>query len=192
MGRPVWRDVLEATQLNDAERSSLRRDGAPDSTVTLRLWGLIAAKEAARRLWLANGGKARFPADLNVVENQDETGRVERLILSEEHEQTTIVIARAEGAVMAMAHSDVQQRIGIGLVRIESDDDEWEARRASAIKAATQSLGFESAKVVAADRATGEVFITCSNNPRETICAVTNRRGRYIWAWTPSPIGAQR
>ena len=56
MSRPVWRDVLEWVQLGPEERAACRAIPGPDARRTLRLWGRIAAKEAARRLWADRGG----------------------------------------------------------------------------------------------------------------------------------------
>ncbi len=59
MGRPVWRDVLEQVQLGPDERAVYLALPGPDLRRTHRLWGRIAAKEAARRLWLDRGQLAR-------------------------------------------------------------------------------------------------------------------------------------
>ena len=40
--------------------------GGPEVRRTHRLWGRIAAKEAARRIWLAAGDPPRYPADLAI------------------------------------------------------------------------------------------------------------------------------
>ena len=61
MGRPVWRDVLEHTQLGPLERATYLAESGPAQRRSQRLWGRIAAKEAARRLW----NDARRFADLS-------------------------------------------------------------------------------------------------------------------------------
>ena len=61
MARPVWRDVLEWTQLGPEERSACLGLGASETRRTHRLWGRVAAKEAARRIWRAAGHPARYP-----------------------------------------------------------------------------------------------------------------------------------
>ena len=62
MGRPVWRDVLEQIAARPARtRDRLPGLGHATSARSHRLWGRIAAKEAARRLWHAAGP----PADLS-------------------------------------------------------------------------------------------------------------------------------
>ncbi len=70
MARPVWRDVLEQIQLGPEEQAERLALGGPETERTHRLWGRIAAKEAARRLWLAAGGQPRYPADLVIVEDR--------------------------------------------------------------------------------------------------------------------------
>ena len=55
MGRPVWRDVLEQIQLGPHERAAVLTSVTNDRHRTHELWGRIAAKEAARRLWLETG-----------------------------------------------------------------------------------------------------------------------------------------
>ena len=67
MGRPVWRDVLEHTQLGPVERAAYLAEPGPDQRRSQRLWGRIAAKEAARRLWNERGDPATYPADLAIV-----------------------------------------------------------------------------------------------------------------------------
>ena len=63
MARPVWRDVLEWVQLSPGERLA---DHALGEVDTARIWPRIAAKEAARRLWLDQGKPAVYPADLEI------------------------------------------------------------------------------------------------------------------------------
>ena len=55
MGRPVWRDVLEQTQLGPLERAAFLSDAGTDRRRSHHLWGRIAAKEAARRIWRSAG-----------------------------------------------------------------------------------------------------------------------------------------
>ena len=62
----VWRDVLEQVQLSPEERRGCLRPVGPESRRTLRLWGRIAAKEAARRLLLAEGEGPTYPADWTI------------------------------------------------------------------------------------------------------------------------------
>ena len=73
MARPVWRDVLEQIQLAPPERAAWLNLGGPELGRTHRLWGRIAAKEAVRRLWLAQGLPPRYPADLAIA--SDSQGR---------------------------------------------------------------------------------------------------------------------
>ena len=56
MGRPVWRDVLEQIELGPAERAACSwLPSRNERRRTHKLWGRIAAKEAARRLWQPPG-----------------------------------------------------------------------------------------------------------------------------------------
>ena len=73
MGKPVWRDVLEWVQLGPDERAAYRAAGAR-ARRTLRLWGRIAAKEAARRLWPRTRAAARSTRPTWTIE-PDPTGR---------------------------------------------------------------------------------------------------------------------
>ncbi len=70
MGRPVWRDVLEHVQLGPDERRDYLALGGPDLRRTHRLWGRIAAKEAARRIELARGLAPSYPADLIITPDE--------------------------------------------------------------------------------------------------------------------------
>src|SRR5262249_24464915 len=72
MARPIWRDVLEYTQLAPEERASIDLTADTDALRTQLLWKSIAAKEAARRLWQSAGEPAVYPADLAIV--TDTTG----------------------------------------------------------------------------------------------------------------------
>ena len=60
MSRPVWRDVLECVQLGPEEWASCRTLAGPEARNTARLWGRIAAKEAARRLEVERGPDYRI------------------------------------------------------------------------------------------------------------------------------------
>ena len=79
MARPIWRDVLEQTHLGPEEQGACLALGGPEAQRTHRLWGRIAAKEAARRLWLDTGDPPRFPADLAIVSGIDNSPRLHDL-----------------------------------------------------------------------------------------------------------------
>ena len=66
-------DVLEWIELDPAECAANRARGETEPGLTLRIWGRIAAKEAARRLREAQGVSPVYPADL-VIES-DAHGR---------------------------------------------------------------------------------------------------------------------
>ncbi len=117
MGRPVWRDVLEFDQLGPAERAACRALPGNEARRTSRLWGRVAAKEAARRLWLENGGGAVFPADLEIV--PDENGRPRlRSLGGIGGELPSVSIAHAEGVAVALAARDSAAALGVDVALI--------------------------------------------------------------------------
>ncbi|HKI19673.1 MAG TPA: 4'-phosphopantetheinyl transferase superfamily protein, partial [Isosphaeraceae bacterium] len=118
MGRPVWRDVLEAIQLGPAERATFLASCGPDRRRSHRLWGRIAAKEAARRLWQAEGLPATYPADLAIV--ADGAGRPFLVPVEDPDDRTlpAISIAHADGVALALAASNPAARVGIDVETI--------------------------------------------------------------------------
>jgi phosphopantetheinyl transferase (holo-ACP synthase) len=115
MGRPVWRDVLEFTQLGPGERVAYLATADTEERRSQRLWGRIAAKEAARRLWNDAGHPPVYPADLAIV--IDERGRpfLNRLEGSATAAMPAISIAHAEGVAVALAVLDPTARVGIDI-----------------------------------------------------------------------------
>ncbi|WP_435010545.1 beta-ketoacyl synthase N-terminal-like domain-containing protein [Tundrisphaera lichenicola] len=113
MGRPVWRDVLEHVQLGPDERSSYLALRGPDQRRTHRLWGRIAAKEAARRLWQAEGRPPTYPGDL-IVE-PDSLGRpsLRSRLDPSRIDLPSISIAHVDGVAVALASLDPRARLGI-------------------------------------------------------------------------------
>jgi acyl transferase domain-containing protein/phosphopantetheinyl transferase (holo-ACP synthase) len=113
MGRPVWRDVLEFTQLGPDERVDYLATAGTEERRSQRLWGRIAAKEAARRLWNDAGHPPVYPADLAIV--TDERGRpcLNRLEGMAAAAMPAISIAHAEGVAIALAVLDPTARVGI-------------------------------------------------------------------------------
>ena len=112
MGRPVWRDVLEHVQLGPAERRAYLALPGPDHRRTHRLWGRIAAKEAARRVELARGLPPSFPADLVVTpdpQGQPILAGGSRFGL----DQTRISIGHVDGVAVALAVADPDACPGI-------------------------------------------------------------------------------
>ena len=127
MGRPVWRDVLEQTQLSPEERSGPLKPKGHEGRRTLRLWGRIAAKEAARRLWLREGGPAVFPADLAIL--PDANGRpilISRVDPSRGG-MPNVSIAHTEGVAVAIASRDPSARVGIDVERVVARAASFEA-----------------------------------------------------------------
>jgi acyl transferase domain-containing protein len=185
MGRPVWRDVLEQTQLGPAERTAHLAQGGGERWRTHRLWGRIAAKEAARRLWQAQGRPATYPADLAIVADERGRPRLIRVDQPEEESLPAISIAHAEGLSLAIAAGDPAGRVGIDVQAITDRPDgfeasalspgelalltrwsgpdrhEWLARLWCAKQAAARAAGVEPActEVVADDAATGVMHV---------------------------------
>ncbi|MGC8640880.1 MAG: polyketide synthase, partial [Isosphaeraceae bacterium] len=122
MGRPVWRDVLEQIQLTPEERAELTRPVVSELGRKHRLWGRIAAKEAVRRLWLAEGQPPRYPADLAIA--NDPSGRPRFRDLAQPHaaDLPAVSIAHAEGIVVALAAHDPQSHPGIDIESIREHD----------------------------------------------------------------------
>jgi phosphopantetheinyl transferase len=113
MGRPVWRDVLEHTQLGPAERASYLASCGPDRRRGPRLWGRIAAKEAARRIWHDDGLLLTYPADLAIVKSQAGQPYLVRVEDREDRSLPAISIAHAEGVAVALAARDSSASVGI-------------------------------------------------------------------------------
>ena len=103
MGRPVWRDVLEHTQLGPMERATYLAEPGPDQRRSQRLWGRIAAKEAARRLWKEAGDPATYPADLAIVAGEHGRPLLTRLGDRQLESTPAISIAHTEGIAVALA-----------------------------------------------------------------------------------------
>lgn len=125
MGRPVWRDVLEHVQLGPDERSAYLALPGPDSRRTHRLWGRIAAKEAARRLWLDRGGEPVYPADLIVDRNP--LGRPHLRSRLGHNRLPSISIAHADGVAVALASLDASGSVGIDIESIVPRSATFEA-----------------------------------------------------------------
>jgi hypothetical protein len=114
MGKPVWRDVLEWVQLASEERAS----GTDEASRTRRTWGRLAAKEAARRLWLARGREPVYPADLVIEEETDGLGRVRSLLGSTDGDGPTVSIATTDGVALAAACDAPGMRVGLAVRRV--------------------------------------------------------------------------
>lgn len=137
MGRPVWRDVLEWTQLDPVERDAILGNGRPDSLRSQRLWALIAAKEAVRRLWLDQGGAPVYPADLVIEHDSQARPFIRSRLEPNRTEFPDISIAHADGVAVALAASDPETRVGVDVERIEPQGEDFETVTMSA---AEQSL----------------------------------------------------
>jgi len=118
MGRPVWRDVLEQTQLGPAERTAFLASCGPDRRRSHRLWGRIAAKEAARRLWQIEGLPASYPADLAIVADRARRPALVRVGDPADRSLPAVSIAHADGVAVALAASNPAARVGIDVEAI--------------------------------------------------------------------------
>ena len=127
MGRPVWRDVLEHVQMGPDERAAYLALPGPDARRTHRLWGRIAAKEAARRLWEREGRPPTYPADL-VVE-RDPLGRpsLSSRLEPGRGDLPTISIAHVDGVAVALACLDPSAHVGIDVEPIVGRSEGFEA-----------------------------------------------------------------
>jgi phosphopantetheinyl transferase len=189
MGRPVWRDVLEHTQLGPMERATYLTEPGPDQRRSQRLWGRIAAKEAARRLWKEAGDPATYPADLAIVAGEHGRPLLTRLGDFQLESTPAISIAHTEGIAVALAAADPDARVGIDVEPIVERDAsflsaaftpgersllgrrsgsnraEWTARFWCAKEAAAKASGLglaggpSSAEIVAVDDDTGVIDV---------------------------------
>jgi phosphopantetheinyl transferase (holo-ACP synthase) len=151
MGRPIWRDVLEHVQLGPDERAAYLALPGPDFRRTHRLWGRIAAKEAARRLWLDQGFGPVYPADLIVT--PDDRGRpVLRTRLSDwTVSLPALSIAHVDGVAVALACDDVSAWVGIDVEPVVERSSGFESTAFSALERALlgDRSGFDRAEWIA-------------------------------------------
>jgi len=128
MARPVWRDVLEWIQLGPDERASHLALGGPEIRRSHRLWGRIAAKEAARRIWLARGLPPRYPADLALAADPAGSPILVDRDRSGDGAVAAVSIAHAEGVAVALAAHDPKARVGIDVEPVCGRETGFEAR----------------------------------------------------------------
>jgi malonyl CoA-acyl carrier protein transacylase len=210
MGRPVWRDVLEQTQLGPAERAEHLAMRGPENRRSHRLWGRIAAKEAARRIWRDEGCGSTYPADLAVVPDGQGGHRLIRLDDPGDPSLPSIAIADAEGVAVAIAARDPRTRPGIAVAPIGETEGsllapderallarwagpehlEWAARFRCAQEAAARSAragyaaGPHAAEVIRLDQPSGVLHVRVASSATRPLRVATVRRGEYTWAWT--------
>jgi phosphopantetheinyl transferase (holo-ACP synthase) len=125
-GKPIWRDVLEAIDLGPEERAACRARPGPEGRATLRLWGRVAAKEAVRRLWAAQGKPPMYPADLAIA--PDDQGRpwVRSCLEPDRNDLPAVSIAHTTGVAVALAAADPDARLGIDVEPISDRSPEFE------------------------------------------------------------------
>jgi hypothetical protein len=199
MGRPVWRDVLEFTQLGPEERAHLLATVASEDDRSHRLWGQIAAKEAARRLWNDAGGLAIYPADLTIIEDANRRPRLERIGRPGSDPTPAIAVAHADGVAVALAVLGPATSAGIAVEPITDGSDsllalaftaeelvlledwsgpsraEWMTRFSCAKQAATRAAGLDlaagsaGAQVVEVDEASEALYVRLAVD-RSTEC----------------------
>lgn len=127
MGRPVWRDVLEQTQLGPIERAAYLAHPGPDLRRTHRLWGRIAAKEAARRIWVEQGGPPVYPADLAIEPDTQGKPWLRSLAEPGRPDLPAVSIGHADGVAVALAAVDPDARIGVDVEPIVERSAGFEA-----------------------------------------------------------------
>ena len=125
-GKPVWRDVLEALDLDPEERARCRALGGTEARATLRLWGRVAAKDAVRQIWAAQGKPPVYPADLRI--EPDEKGRpwVRSLLEPDRTDLPAVSIAHTNGVAVALAAPDPDARVGIDVEPIAERSPDFE------------------------------------------------------------------
>jgi acyl transferase domain-containing protein/phosphopantetheinyl transferase len=126
MGRPVWRDVLEQIELGPKERAALIASVNNEQRRTHKLWGRIAAKEAARRLWHEAGAAPIYPADLTVVADQQGRPALFSLARGADSAEAAISIAHCDGVAVALAADDPRARVGIDVEAIADRPEGFE------------------------------------------------------------------
>jgi hypothetical protein len=213
MGKPVWRDVLEWVQLGPEERADLHATAGDERSLIQRLWGRIAAKEAARRLWLARGDAPCYPADLTVEHDDRDRPRLRSLSDSATRPMPALSIAYAEGIAVSLASDDPEAGVGVAIERVSPrgpefegtafsdpervllddspDRDEWVARLHSAKMAAAKAIGLDRADgpggptVRDLDTAAGVVTVGAGpTRDGDAIRVATIRRDQHVVAWS--------
>jgi acyl transferase domain-containing protein/phosphopantetheinyl transferase (holo-ACP synthase) len=192
-GRPVWRDVLEQVQLSPQERQGRLKPTGDEPLRTLGLWGRVAAKEAARRLWLAEGQAPMFPADLAIEPDANGRPALRSRLEPDRDDMPAISIAHADGVAVGIATRDPSARVGIDVISLDSsrdasgpkmltnheqslldhidagDQDEWRARFWSAKQAVARSMGqgpsraAEASEVLECDRPSGVLTVSVAS-----------------------------
>jgi acyl transferase domain-containing protein len=193
MTRPIWSDVLEWVQLSPAERLSNRSRGE-SGVGTL---GRIAAKEAARRLWLGQGEPPVYPGDLEIETGPDGRPRLRSLLDPGRTDTPALSISEADGVAVTIAALNSEAIVGIEVRRLPTNGgaiatdslpahshawldqntspgaerDEWVTRISCARGALSKAVGPGGSRAVAvegADRATGEVILRRVDLPAES------------------------
>ena len=179
MGKPVWRDVLDWVQMSPPESDALHAEGETEPALSLRIWGRIAVKEVARRLWLEQGQPPIHAADL-IVDDLG-SGRFQVRPMSATLEGVTVKLAGTEGAVIAIGSCDPSEKIGLAIERIEglASAEEWRARTRVAIEAIVQVIGREGrATAIDRDLETGRIHRqTCADRDEPEGCGIRNSHG---------------
>lgn len=210
MARPIWRDVLEQTQLAPLELQRHLEAGGPETRRAQRLFGRVAAKEAVRRIWRQQGRPPTYPVDLEV--NADADGKPFLLRRDRPAEPAPAVsIAHRDGVAVALAADGSSARPGIDVELValrdrgfesaafdpseielldrvaESERAAWQTRlwcaKEAALKSTGRPLGPRQALVQAIDRETGVMPVRLVATG-QIIRVFTALRGPHAWAWT--------
>jgi phosphopantetheinyl transferase len=131
-GKPVWRDVLEAIDLAPEERVECRALPGPEGRATLRLWGRVAAKDAVRRIWTAQGMPPVYPADLRIEPDAQGRPWVRALPEPGRTDLPAVSIAHTQGVAVALAAADPAALVGIDVEPIADRSPDFEGLAFSA------------------------------------------------------------
>src|SRR5262249_26618070 len=96
-----------------------------------RLWEWIAAKEAARRLWKAEGRPATHPADLAFLDSDGGRPRLTHVDRPEDASLAAIAIAHTDGVAVALAAREPASSVGIDVKTIADCPDDFESSASS-------------------------------------------------------------
>jgi phosphopantetheinyl transferase len=162
---------------------------------THHIWGRVAAKEAIRRLWLAEGEGPRYPADLAIEVEPDGRPRIRDLAAPDRDDSALLSFATSGGVAIAIAARSDAGLVGIDLEEIETESasrdatlltvreqslvarlstsshQEWHARVRCAKRAAAKALGLDPDRpsllieVVAIDESSGEMTVEIVDVP---------------------------
>jgi phosphopantetheinyl transferase len=125
-GKPVWRDVLEALDLSPEELAACKALGGPETRATLWLWGRVAAKDAVRRIFAAQGKPPVYPADLSIEPDAHGRPLIRSLVEPDRTDLPAVTIAHTTGVAVALASPNPEARVGIDVEPIAHRSSDFE------------------------------------------------------------------